>query len=96
MFPSFDQKFFEQIAANPAGFLSKLSDFQRANFEAARQIAENNIKTFQELAAVRDPQAYVTTSPAILKAAVEQNVAILTHLWESLGVDLAPPAPRKK
>ena len=96
MFPSFDPKFFEQFTANPASLLTKITEFQRANFEAAREIAENNAKAFQQLAAIRDPQAFVSVQPAILQAVMQQNTEIITRLWQSLGGDLAPlPAPPK-
>lgn len=96
MFPQFDQKFFEQFSANPASFLTKIADFQRANFEAARQITENNAKAFQQLATIRDPQAFMSVQPAIVQAVVQQNVQILTALWQSLGADLAPPSGKAK
>lgn len=94
MFPSFDPKFFEQFSLNPASFLTKIAEFQRANFEAAREIAENNTKAFQQLAQVRDPQSFVTMQPAILQAVIEQNTEIMTRLWSSLGADMAPQAPK--
>ncbi len=94
MFPSFDPKFFEQFSMNPASFLTKIAEFQRANFEAAREIAENNTKAFQQLASVRDPQAFMTMQPAILQAVLEQNTQIMTRLWASLGTDLAPPGAK--
>jgi hypothetical protein len=90
MFPSFDPKFFEQFSLNPASFLTKIAEFQRANFEAAREIAENNTKAFQQLASVRDPQAFMSMQPAILQAVIEQNTQIMTRLWSSLGEDMAP------
>ena len=97
MFPSFDPKFFEQFSANPASLLTKIADFQRANFEAAREIAENNAKAFQQLAAIRDPQAFVSVQPAILQAVMQQNTEIISRLWQSLGTELAPPpAPPAK
>jgi hypothetical protein len=71
-----------------------MTEFQRANFEAARQIAENNVKAFQELAAIRDPQTMVTSQQAILQAAIEKNVEIMTAIWQSFGVQA--PAPSKK
>ncbi len=95
MFPQYDTKFFEQFAANPAAFLTKIAEFQRANFEAARKIAENNVKAFQELATASDPQTFMQMQPAILQAAIQENVEILTGLWRSLGVDVPPPAGRK-
>lgn len=99
MFSSFDPKMFEAFSADPTSFLTKLADFQRANFEAARQIAEINAKAFQQLAAIRDPQQFVTAQSAILQAAVQQDIEVLTELWQSLGENAAPPAkpaPRKK
>ncbi len=85
MFPSFDPKFFEQFSANPASFVTKIAEFQRANFEAAREIAENNAKAFQQLATIRDPQAFMSVQPAVLQAAIQRNMEILTALWQSLG-----------
>lgn len=73
---------------NPGDFLSKVTEFQRANFEAARKIAENNIKAFQELTALRDPQSMIAGQQAILQAAVEKNVQALTEVWQTLGVQL--------
>ncbi|MDO8606677.1 MAG: phasin family protein [Phaeospirillum sp.] len=93
MFPSFDPKFFEQFTANPASLLTRITEFQRANFEAAREIAENNTKAFQQLATIRDPQAFMSVQPAILQAVMQQNTEIITRLWQSLGDDLAPPPP---
>ena len=93
MFPSFDPKFFEQFTANPASLLTKLAEFQRANFDAAREIAENNSKAFQQLAAIRDPQAFMSVQPAILQAVLQQNTEIITRLWQSLSEDVAPPPP---
>jgi L-lysine 2,3-aminomutase len=94
MFPTFDPKFFEQFSLNPASFLSKLADFQRANLEAAREIAETNTKAFQQLAAARDPQAFMTIQQAVIQAAIQRNTEIMTRLWESLGNE--PVAPKKK
>ncbi|OAN42945.1 hypothetical protein A6A04_09575 [Paramagnetospirillum marisnigri] len=98
MFPSFDPKFFEQFSMNPGSFLTKVAEFQRANFEAAREIAENNTKAFQQLATIRDPQSFASMQPAILQAVIQQNAEILTKLWSSLGNDMAPPPakPRRK
>lgn len=98
MFPSFDPKFFEQFSMNPGSFLTKIADFQRANFEAAREIAENNTKAFQQLATIRDPQELASMQPAILQAVVQQNLEILTRLWGSLSGEVAPPPakPRRK
>jgi hypothetical protein len=99
MFPSFDPKFFEQFSTDPASLLAKITEFQRANFDAAREIAENNAKAFQQLAAIRDPQAFVTAQPAIMQAVLQQNTEIMTRLWQSLGGELAPapaPAPKAK
>lgn len=95
MFPSFDPKMFEAFTADPASFLGKVAEFQRANFEAAREITENNAKAFQQLASIRDPQQFMTAQPAILQAVVSRNVEIMTQLWQSLGADLAP-APKGK
>lgn len=88
MFPQFDQKLFEQFSANPTSFLNTLHEFQLANFAAARQIADNNINAFQELSKASDPQTFVKVQPAVLKSAIEQNVEILTKLWQSFGVNL--------
>lgn len=96
MFPQFDSKFFEQLGGNPTALLSKLADFQRANFEAARKIAENNATAFQELVSQPDPQAFFTSQPAIIQSVVQQNSQILTDLWQSLGVSLAPPNGKAK
>lgn len=96
MFPSFDPKMFEAFSADPASFLGKVAEFQRANFEAAREITENNAKAFQQLAAIRDPQQFVTAQPAILQAVVQRNMEIVTHLWQTLGGEMAPPAPKGK
>jgi hypothetical protein len=94
MFPSFDPKFFEQFSMNPASLLSKIADFQRANFEAAREITENNTRAFQQLTAVRDPQAFMAMQPAILQAVIQQNTEVMTKLWQSLGAELKPPPGR--
>jgi len=99
MFPSFDPKLFEAFTADPTSFLGKLADFQRANFEAARKIAEINAGAFQQLASIRDPQQFVSAQSAILQAAVQQDIEVLTELWQSLGGEgpaPAKPAPRKK
>jgi hypothetical protein len=96
MFPSFDPKMFEALSADPASFLGKVAEFQRANFEAAREITENNAKAFQQLAAIRDPQQFVTAQPAILQAVVSRNMEIMTQLWQSLGGEMAPSAPKGK
>lgn len=95
MFQQFDKGLFEPFVGNPADFLTKMTDFQRANFEAARQIADNNIKAFQELTAIRDPQTMVTTQQAILQAAIEKNVEIMTGVWQSFGVQAPAPAKKK-
>ncbi|CUW41322.1 conserved protein of unknown function [Magnetospirillum sp. XM-1] len=95
MFPTFDPKMFEAFSADPASFLGKVAEFQRANFEAAREITENNAKAFQQLAAIRDPQQFVTAQPAILQAVVQRNMEIVTQLWQSLGNEMAP-APKGK
>lgn len=95
MFQQFDSKILDQFGANPADFLTRMTDFQRTNFDAARQIAENNVKAFQELAAIRDPQSFVTSQQAILQATIEKNVEILTGVWQALGVQL-PVEPKKK
>ena len=89
MFPQFDQKLFEQFSTNPTSFLSTLHEFQLANFAAARQIADNNIHAFQELTKASDPQAFVQLQPAVLKSTIEQNVEIMTKLWQSFGVNLS-------
>ncbi|MBI2236860.1 MAG: phasin family protein [Magnetospirillum sp.] len=96
MFPQFDNRFFEQFASNPATFLAKIAEFQRANFEAARKIAENNVKAFQEMASVSDPQTFMQMQPAILQAVIQENADILTGLWRSLGADLPTVPPGKK
>jgi hypothetical protein len=96
MFPTFDPKMFEAFTADPASFLSKVAEFQRANFEAAREITENNAKAFQQLAAIHDPQQFVTAQPAILQAVVQRNMEIVTQLWQTLGGELAPGAPKGK
>ncbi|BAE52190.1 phasin family protein [Paramagnetospirillum magneticum] len=96
MFPSFDPKMFEAFSADPASFLGKVAEFQRANFEAAREITENNAKAFQQLAAIRDPQQFVTAQPAILQAVVQRNMEIVTQLWQTLGGEMSPPAPKGK
>lgn len=96
MFPQFDNKFFEQLGGNPTALLSKLADFQRANFEAARKIAENNANAFQELVSQPDPQAFFSSQPAIIQSVVQQNSQILTDLWQSLGASLAPPNGKGK
>jgi hypothetical protein len=88
MFPQFDQKLFEQLSTNPVSFLNTLHEFQLANFAAARQIADNNIHAFQELAKASDPQSFSKVQPAVLKSAIEQNVEVLTKLWQSFGVNL--------
>jgi hypothetical protein len=90
----FDPKFFEQFSMNPASLLTKIADFQRANFEAARQIAENNTRAFQQLSSIHDPQSFLTMQPAILQAVVEQNTQVMAQLWQSLGAELAPPSGR--
>lgn len=95
MFQQFDSKALEAFGANPAEFLSKMTEFQRANFEAARQIAETNVKAFQELASLRDPQTFVTSQQAILQAAIEKNMQIMTGVWQALGVQMPTP-PKKK
>lgn len=95
MFTPFDPKMFEAFGADPASFLSKVAEFQRANFEAAREITENNAKAFQQLAAIHDPQQFVTAQPAILQAVVSRNIEIMTQLWQSLGAELTPPAAPK-
>lgn len=87
MFQQFDKRLFEPFTANPADFLTKVAEFQRANFEAARQIAENNVKAFQEMAAIRDPQTLMSTQPAILQAAIQRNVEIMTELWQGIGTE---------
>lgn len=86
MFPM-DEKFFAQFAFNPATFLNQLANFQRANFEAARRITETNTKAFQQLASVTDPQALIHMQPAILQAAMEDNIAALTDMWKSVAGD---------
>ncbi len=88
MFPQFDQKLFEQLSSNPTAFLNTLHEFQLANFAAARQIADNNINAFQELSKASDPQTFVKVQPAVLKSTIEQNVEIMTKLWQSFGVNL--------
>ena len=88
MFPQFDQKLFEKFSSNPTAFLNTLHEFQLANFAAARQIADNNINAFQELAKNADPQTFATVQPAVLKSAFEQNVEVLSKLWQSFGVNL--------
>lgn len=94
VFQQFDKQFFEPFAGNPAEFLTKLSEFQRANFEAARQITENNVQAFQELAAIRDPQTLVTSQQAILQAAIQKNLDVMTGVWQAFGVQT--PATGKK
>ena len=99
MFPSFDPKFFEQFSGDPASLLTKITEFQRANFDAAREIAENNAKAFQQLASIRDPQAFVTAQTAIMQAVLQQNTEIMTRLWQTLGGEFAAapaPAPKAK
>jgi len=89
MFPQFDQKLFEQFSTNPVSFLNTLHEFQLANFAAARQIADNNIHAFQELAKANDPTTFAKVQPAVLKSTIEQNVEVLTKLWQSFGVNLS-------
>ncbi|MBI3443896.1 MAG: phasin family protein [Magnetospirillum sp.] len=96
MFPTFDPKMFEAFSADPASFLGKIAEFQRANFEAAREITENNAKAFQQLAAIHDPQQFVTAQPAILQAVVQRNMEIVTQLWQSLGTEMAPKGKGRK
>ena len=88
MFPQFDKKLFEQLSTDPSSFLNTLHEFQVANFAAARQIADNNINAFQELSKATDPQTFVKVQPAVLKSTIEQNVEVLTKLWQSFGVNL--------
>ncbi len=96
MFPSFDPKFFEQFSVNPGSYLAKVAEFQKANFDAAREIAEINAKAFQQLTTIHDPQAFASMQPAILQAAVQQNIEVLTRLWSSMGGDLAPAPVKPK
>ena len=95
MFPTFDPKMFEAFSADPASFLGKVAEFQRANFEAAREITENNARAFQQLATIRDPQQFVAAQPAILQAVIGRNIEIMTQLWRSLGAEMAPSAKGK-
>jgi hypothetical protein len=94
MFSSFDPKLFEQFSADPSSFLGKIAEFQRANFEAAREIVENNSRAFTQLTAIRDPQAFFSAQPAILQAAAQQNMDILKRLWQSMPGDQAAPNVR--
>jgi hypothetical protein len=94
MFPPLDPKLFEQFNADPATFLGKLAEFQRANFEAAREIADNNNRAFQQLASIRDPQEFFSAQGAILQAAYQQNVDVLTRLWQPAFAEPAKPAPK--
>jgi hypothetical protein len=100
MFPPFDTKAIEKLTADPTGILMKIADFQRANFEAIRQIANNNAQAFQQLAAaMADPPTFLTAQPAILQEAIQANIEVITSLWKSLGADLSLPAakpPAKK
>ena len=93
MFPTIDPKFFEQLASNPLALIGKIAEFQRANFEAAREIAENNSRAFQQLATIRDPQELASMPPAILQATAQQNMEILTRLWQN-AVSEQAPAPK--
>ena len=88
MFPQFDHKLFEHLSTDPTSFLNTLHEFQVANFAAARQIADNNINAFQELSKATDPQSFMKVQPAVLKATVEQNMEVLSKLWESFGIHL--------
>lgn len=95
MFPQFDQAFLEQLTANPAEMLNKLADFQRANFDAARQIAQNNLNAFQELANPKNAQNLANAQP-ILQAAIEKNVEVLTGVWSQFGVQMSQVAMPSK
>ena len=88
MFPKFDQEFMSRMSTNPVSFLTALHEFQNANFVAAKAIADNNVAAFEELARIRNPQQFAQMQPAILKAAAEKNIAVLTGLWQSFGVNL--------
>jgi len=93
MFPPFDTKSLQKFSVDPTGILMKIADFQRANFEAIRQIANNNAQAFQQLAAaMTDPQKFLTAQPAILQEAIQANIEVITSLWKSLGADLTIPA----
>ncbi len=99
MVASLDSKLFEAFAADPASLLSKLADFQRANFDAARQIAEINADAFQQLAAIRDPQQLLSAQTAILQAALQRDIEVMTGLWQSLAEtpgDTATASTRRK
>lgn len=82
MFKAIDPAFFEQFNAAPGTVLGKFFDFQRAGLDAVREIADNNIRAIAQVSSCRNPQDFLAGQQAAVQALAEQNIAVLTRLFQ--------------
>lgn len=82
MFKAIDPVFFEQFNVAPDTALGKFFDFQRAGFEAVREIADNNIRALTQLSTAGNPQDFFAAQPGVVQTLAEQNIAVLTRLFQ--------------
>jgi DnaJ-class molecular chaperone len=96
MFQAMDKSFLEQFNVDPSTVFGKFIEFQRAGFDAVREIAENNGHALTQLSAIRDPKEYLTAQQSILQSVAEQNVAVLTRLFQSASTEIVNPIKVRK
>lgn len=96
MFKAIDPVFFEQFSVTPGTALGKFFEFQRAGFDAAREIADNNIRAITQLSSAGTPQDFLAAQPVALKELAEQNIAVLTRLFQPALEDTAANAKAPK
>lgn len=96
MFQAMDKNFLEQFNVDPGTIFGKFVEFQRAGLEAAREIAENNSNALTQMTAIRDPQEFMASQQSILQTVTEQNVAVLTRLFQSTSAEAVAPAKVRK
>lgn len=96
MFQAIDKNFLDQFNVDPGTVFGRFAEFQRAGFEALREIAENNGHALTQLGALRDPKEFFTAQQTILQTVTEQNTAVLTRLFQSTSAEAAAPVKVRK
>lgn len=96
MFQAIDKNFLEQFNVDPGTIFGKFVEFQRAGFEAVREIAENNGRALTQLTTIRDPQEFLASQQTILQTVAEENVAVLTRLFQSASAEVTSPVKSRK
>lgn len=96
MFQAIDKNFLEQFNVDPSTVFGKFVELQRAGFEAVREIAENNGRALTQISTIRDPQEFLTAPQTILQNVAEQNMAVLSRLFQSATAEDSVPAKARK